>query len=122
MKKYPFTLVAAFVVLLSANAVMADDFKEAATKLCDKMTMCIIEQINSEEDLPPQMKEMATAVAKNACSSLYEMESFIIDEQHQDAAVTCLESAAKKNCESLQEGLETPECEKFEKLIEQTTR
>jgi hypothetical protein len=107
-----------YSMLLLSTPLLANDFKKAADKLCDKMTVCIVEQMDAEEDLPPQMKEMAKVMAANMCSSLYEFENMVKDAELTKSAVACFESVEQQSCSSVQQGFETPECKDFEKLTQ----
>lgn len=116
------TSLFALLSLLFCLIVQADEFKEAADKLCSKMTSCIVEQMAAEEDLSPQIKEMAGAMAKKMCSSLYKLEAVAEQSKLQESAIACFKSAEKQICSSLQDGFQTPECRDFEKLAEQYSK
>jgi hypothetical protein len=107
-----------FTLMFVSPHSFADDFKDAADKLCNKITMCITQEVSASDDLPPEMKQMVTIMAQKACASLYDQKDALKDNKHIKAAAACFNSAAEKSCDSLDKGLETPECKALNKLME----
>jgi hypothetical protein len=117
LKFYPVAMAPLFISALIFSAhTHASDFGKAADKLCNKMTACIVQQISADDDLPPQMKEMAKNMAKNMCTSFYEFEEVIENTNLVDSSLACFDSLEALECSDLMDGFETPECKEFEKL------
>lgn len=102
-------------LLVSANA-HADKFDDAADKLCSKLTMCLTKQLENETGLPGVMKGFSKKIAKTACDALQDSRSFLDEKGLIEAGTACYNSAAIKSCDAIVDGLNTPECEEFEKL------
>ena len=78
------------------------------------------EQIEQEEDFPPEMKAMVDSMINNACTTVYEMEEITrISKKIEESAIACFDSMSKQSCAQIEDGFETPTCKQFEKLLDE---
>ena len=112
-----FTLL--FVFSFQANA--ATDFEEASTRLCDKIQQCAYDELESQQQLNDQMRQMINGVVDSMCKQYLQKTDQLEAGETEQAAVACLDLLSGLSCDALQGGEpSTPACKKFEQMAGQS--
>jgi hypothetical protein len=120
MKKF----LSVLLVLIAMPAFSdSSSFSEAANALCQKQKSCITQQVNSDE-VPPQMRQMMLQMVDSVCESMQQNFDAASTESHPmySEAVSCMNSMAELDCQSLQQGsVKTEACEAYQRKAETFT-
>lgn len=113
------TKLAVLLTLLISQTAYGDAINDASQRLCDKMKTCIYQQMDVEENVTPQMKQMVENMVVGMCTNMMDTSSILGKQDLVEPAVACLDSMSQKSCSELENNTETPECVEFEKLTGQ---
>lgn len=99
----------------------ATDFEKASTRLCDKIQQCAYDELESQQQLNDQMRQMIDGVVDSMCKQYLQKTDQLEAGETEQAAVACLDSLSALSCDALQGGQPaTPACKKFEKMAGQS--
>lgn len=99
---------------ISANA----ELTEAADRMCEKIKQCSFQAVD-DQGLPPEMKEMITAMMDEQCATMtqnYRVKS-VEEAGLADQAEKCVDSIVAISCKEMMESqgsFETPACKEYE--------
>lgn len=117
----PVFLLAAFMQV-NALPAGADALLKASQDLCEKVKACAMSQM-AEEELTPEVREMMQPMLDNMCVNMQDKVSEVPAGHPMYAPATkCMSSMATLSCEEMMNSGEanTPECEAYRKLAEET--
>lgn len=104
-------------VSLSVNA--SSELERASLAACEKMKACTIESLSGQEGITPQMRQMVEGMVAGICENMMDFTEVNAYQELHKPAAACLQSIANSSCTSLENDVQTPECEKLDKLTDQ---
>lgn len=118
MKKLLLLAAVSFTSLAGADL---DAYSTAAQGFCDKVKMCIQEEMQKESggDIPPQLKAMVESMSEQMCARY--MPDMMRPEiaEHEDlveAGTACMEDMSEMRCDDFQDEKQPASCKQAEAL------
>lgn len=99
----------------------ASNLNQATSKLCDKIKSCAMQEM-AEQDLPPGMEQMMTAMFEQSCTSIIApYAGKATNAGLEQKAVACINSINKLSCGTVMSatGSKTEECKSLESAARQ---
>lgn len=110
------------LMMVNALPARADALVKASQDLCEKVKACSMSQL-AEEELTPEVRAMMQPMLDNMCVNMQNRVAEVPAGHAMYAPATrCMNSMAALSCEQMMNSGEvnTPECEEYKKLAEET--
>lgn len=113
----PFKASLVTTMLVFPLNLAAESVNQAANTMCQHMKVCIQGNLDAENDIPPEMRQMLDTMISNMCTSVVDVSTAMVQKDVEVSAIACLNSVTKLSCSQLENEIQTAECSEYERQL-----